>query len=223
MTDPPNIDEVLVSAPPDNSLRPALEALSDVDADMARLYRSCGLPPVRGTEPGFAGLISIIVGQQVSTHAAAAILDRLRQALPKTTADGFLELTEQDLRDAGFSRAKIRYGRALADAVVAGDLDFGALDQMEDEEVMTALMGVPGIGRWSAEVYLLFAMKRPDVWPAGDLAVVVALQKAKGLPERPTEKEMRRLAEAWRPHRSAAARLLWHAYRHPGVAFPPGE
>ncbi len=204
---------------PDVSLKPALDALSGLDPDLARAYRTCGLPPVRGNPTGFAGLLHIIVGQQVSTQSARAIIERLGQKLTVLNPETFLELTDTDLKEIGFSRAKMRYGRAVADGIAAGQLDMAALDHRDDQQVMEELVKWPGIGRWTAEIYLLFAMKRPDVWPAGDLAIVVATQRLKNLTERPTEAEMRRLAENWRPHRSAAARLLWHAYRHPGVAF----
>ncbi len=206
-------------APPDPTLRPALEALAARDPEIATAYQACGLPPVRGSEPGFAGLIRMIAGQQVSTQSARAIITRLEAALDPMTAEGFAALDDETLRSVGFSRMKVVYGRALASAILEGSLDIAALDRLDDAEVTAALTAVKGIGRWTAEVYLLFAMGRPDVWPAGDLAVVKAAQHLKGLAERPSEKAMRILAEPWRPHRSAAARFLWHYYRHEGVAL----
>ena len=119
----------------------------------------------------------------------------------------------------GFSRQKVRSGRALAEAIASGRLDIDGLARLDDEAAVDQLVQVPGIGRWTAEIYLLFALQRPDVWPADDLAVVKAVQAVKGLAARPGRKEMRGLAEAWRPHRSAAARLFWHYYRHAGVAL----
>src|SRR5690606_3713842 len=111
------------------------------------------------------------------------------------------------------------YGRGLAHALTSGALDLEALEQMADEEAIAALIGLKGIGRWTAEIYLLFALERPDVFPADDLAVAVAAQRLKGLETRPSGRSLRAMAEAWRPHRSAAARFLWHYYRHPGVAL----
>ena len=207
---------------PDQSLRPALEALAERDADIARAYAAHGLPPVRRSDPGFAGLIRMIAGQQVSIQSARAIVERLEAVCRPLEAAAFLALDEAALRAVGFSRAKMRYGRALAEAIVGGSLELEALPDLSDEAVAAALIEVPGIGRWTAEVYLLFALGRPDVWPAGDLAVVKAAQKLKGLAERPSETEMRSLGEAWRPHRSAAARFLWHYYRHGGVALGKG-
>jgi DNA-3-methyladenine glycosylase II len=204
--------------PPDESLRGDLEVLAGRDRDLARAYETCGLPPERRSPLGFAGLIRIIVGQQVSTASAAAILARLGAVLPDLEAPAFLALDDESLAAVGFSRAKIAYGRALAEAVVSGRLDSAELAVLEDEEAIAHLTAIKGVGRWTAEIYLLFALRRPDVWPAGDLAVVKALQSLKGLEARPNAADMARLAAPWRPHRSAAARLLWHYYRHAGIA-----
>ncbi|RMD61189.1 MAG: DNA-3-methyladenine glycosylase 2 family protein [Alphaproteobacteria bacterium] len=206
---------------PDVSLRPALEALAARDADFARAFAACGLPPVRRRPRGFAGLLQIIVAQQVSAQAAGAILARLGAAVRPLTPRGFLTLDDAALRAIGLSRQKIRYGRALAEDVLRGRIKLRAVARMDDEAAIAHLSQVPGIGRWSAEIYLLFALGRPDVWPADDLAVQVALQRLKGLAERPRGEEMRALAEPWRPYRSAAARFLWHAYRHPGLPDIP--
>ena len=203
---------------PDKSIRPAIEALASADADIRRAYKTCGLPPDRRQKPGFACLLRMISGQQISVHAAKAINDRLAAAARPLTASNFLRLSDGDLREIGFSRQKVIYGRALAEAVVSRSLNLGALSRQADAEVIKRLTAVKGIGRWTADIYLLFALQRPDIWPVDDLAVVVAAQKLKGLDLRPTRKEMLALGEAWRPHRSAAARFLWHYYRHPGVA-----
>jgi len=204
---------------PDERLRPALEALAAADPDIAEAYGRCGLPPVRGSAPGFAGLIRMIAGQQVSVQSAAAIIARLEARVEPLTAEQFLTLSEDDLRAVGFSRPKMRYGRILAEEIAGGALDIDGLEALDDDAVLAALTRVKGIGRWTAEIYLLFAMGRPDVMPAGDLALCVAAQHLKKLEARPDPKAMTALAEAWRPHRSAAARLLWHLYRHPGVAL----
>ncbi len=202
---------------PDETLRPALEALAARDGDIARHYAHCGLPPERGQPAGFAGLARIIAAQQVSAASAAAIIGRLEAALRPCTPEGFLELDETALRAIGFSRPKMRYCRALAEDILAGRIDLDGLAGLGDEAAIEHLTRAKGIGVWSAEVYLLFALRRPDVWPADDLAVQVAVQRVKALDDRPDRAEMRALAEPWRPHRSAAARFMWHCYRHPGL------
>ena len=204
---------------PDETLRPALEALAERDGDIARAYATCGLPPVRGQKPGFDGLLRIIFGQQVSTASARAIVGRLDARLPEVTPEAFLTLEEAELKAIGLSRQKMRYGRALAEDLLGGRIDLAGVESMEDEDAVAHLLRGLGIGRWTAEIYLLFALKRTDIWPVGDLAVRVAAQRLKGLEERPTEKAMRALGEPWRPHRAAAARFLWHYYRHEGVAL----
>lgn len=204
-------------APPDLSLRPALRALARRDPDIARAYRDCGLPPDRRRPPGFASLMQIIMAQQVSAHSAKAIIDRLSAAADPLTPETFLAFDEDDLKAIGLSRQKMRYGRALSEDVLTGHLDLDGLVALDDDAILAELCRAKGIGRWTAEVYMLFALGRPDVWPAGDLAVQVAVQRLKGLEARPSLAEMDAIAEAWRPYRSAAARFLWHFYRHPGV------
>lgn len=201
----------------DEALRPAMEALAARDRDIALAYEACGLPPVRRHEPGFAGLIRIMAAQQVSAQAAQAIIGRLDAELKPVTPEGFLALEDDAQKRIGLSRPKQRYGRALAEDIISGRIDLQEISQLDDEAAAAALMQAKGIGRWTAEVYLLFALQRPDIWPAGDLAVQVAAQKLKGLAERPVGEVMIALAEDWRPHRTAAARFLWHIYRHPGV------
>ena len=202
---------------PDETLRPALEALAACDPDIARHYAHCGLPPERRQPAGFAGLVRIIAAQQVSAASAGAIIGRLEAKLHPCTPEGFLELDEAALKAIGLSRPKMRYCRALAEDLLAGRIDLPGLVDMNDEAAIEHLVRAKGIGVWSAEVYLLFALRRPDVWPADDLAVQVAVQRVKGLKARPGRAEMRALAEPWRPHRSAAARFMWHAYHHPGL------
>ncbi len=207
---------------PDERLRPALEALADRDADIAAAYARCGLPPERGSAPGFAGLIRMIAGQQVSVPSARAIISRLEACVDPLTAEEFLKVGDDDLRAAGLSRPKLRYGRILAAEIAEGRLDIDGLAALDDAAAIAALTRVKGIGRWTAEIYLLFALKRTDVWPVGDLALCIAAQHLKKLSARPDAKAMAALGEPWRPHRSAAARFLWHLYRHPGVALGRG-
>lgn len=191
----------------------ALDHLAAADDDLARAVRLVGVPPPRRRPPGFASLLWIIVGQQLSTASAGAIWQRLGDAVGPVTPQAFLDLPDRYLQAAGFSRPKIAYGRELAATIVTGRLDLEALGRMPDDEVIAALSALRGLGRWSAEVYLLTCLCRPDVLPADDLALLTAAQRVKRLAERPTAATLRRLAEPWRPWRSVAARLLWHYYR----------
>jgi DNA-3-methyladenine glycosylase II len=159
-------------------------------------------------------LLHVIVAQQVSTHAAKAISDRLEAAMSAPTPEAFMALTDADLRAVGFSRQKVIYGRDLASAFLDGRLSIAKLRRQPDEAVIAAITAIKGLGTWSAEVFLLFNLKRPDVMPAQDLALMVAAQRLKRLQERPSAKELRVIAEPWRPYRSFAARMLWHYYRN---------
>jgi DNA-3-methyladenine glycosylase II len=204
-------------------LHKALDHLAARDADLARAIGLVGTPPPRRRPPGFASLLWIIVGQQVSTASANAIWRRLCKAGEAPTAEGFLLLSDVQLKAAGFSRAKMVYGRDLAAAILAGRLDLAALARMSDDEAVDSLTVVRGLGRWSAEIYLLSCLYRPDVLPADDLALLTAAQRVKGLAARPTASALRAMAEPWRPWRSVAARLLWHYYREVGNAAKLSE
>jgi DNA-3-methyladenine glycosylase II len=195
-------------------LKAALAHLASVDAHLAESLAEIGPPPSRSAEPGFAGLLRIIMGQQLSVASARAIWDRLEARLVEPTPARLLRLSDEDMAKIGLSRQKMRFARALADAVKRRKLDLEALAGMEDGEALAALTAVDGIGPWTAEVYLLFALGRPDVMPAGDLALLVAAQRLKRLEARPAPKELLALAEPWRPWRSVAARFLWHYYRN---------
>jgi len=153
----------------------------------------------------------------VSVAAAASVWSRLEALLGETIPPEALLAAEFDaLRACGLSRQKQGYVRSLCELVVAGSIDFDNLPA-DDEEAIAQLVGIKGIGRWSAEIYLLFAEGRPDIWPAGDLAVQAGLHKLLDLVERPSEKRTRELAEAWRPHRGAAAIFTWHCYNNPAL------
>lgn len=189
-----------------------LEILAERDADLAAVLARFGPPPLWTREPGFPTLLRIILEQQVSLASARATFERLSALAAPLTPASFLALDDETLRAAGFSRQKSRYGRELAQAVLSGRLNLDALPDLPDDEVRAALIAIPGIGPWSAEIYLLMALRRADAWPVSDLGVIVGLQQVKGLPHRPTREQADALAEPWRPWRSVATRLLWYNY-----------
>jgi DNA-3-methyladenine glycosylase II len=171
-------------------------------------------------EEGFATLVLTILEQQVSLASALAAFERLRAAAPHVTPENFLSFDDGQLRAFGFSRQKALYCRLLARAVLDGELDLRKLATLSDDAARAELMRLKGVGTWTADVYLLRALLRPDVWPAGDLALQLAVQSVKDLPARPTAAELDALAEPWRPLRAVAARLLWLHYlegRHEAV------
>ena len=194
----------------DESLSKALDALGQQDGDFARALEEVGPPPLRNRPHGFPTLLRIIVAQQVSLASAQAIWDRLEAACQPLEPASLLALGEEGLRTVGFSRQKICYGMSLAELFESGALEPTLLDSLEDEDAIARLTEVKGIGRWSAEVYLLFAMGRPDVFPADDLGLMMGAERLKRLNERPSAKALRAMAEDWRPWRAAAARMLWH-------------
>ena len=186
--------------------------LAQRDPDLARIVSVIGPPPLWHREPGFPTLLHIILEQQVSLASARAAFNRLNLAADPLTPGTFLSFSDEALKGFGFSRQKTRYGRELAHAILRGSLDLAALEDLEDEQVRQQLMQVKGIGRWTADIYLLMALGRPDIWPTGDLALHAALQRVKGLLKRPTSEEAHTMSAAWHPWRAAAARLLWHLY-----------
>ena len=193
-------------------LKEHLDALAARDPRFAAALALAGYPEPRLRDRGYETLLRTIVGQQISFKAADAVWKKI-EATVGDIADpkALIARSDEDLRAAGLSRQKIGYARSLAELCVAGTLDFDALPA-DDEEAIALLTAVKGIGRWSAEIYLLFAEGRPDVFPAGDLAVQIELGRILGLDARPTEKRTRELAEPWRPHRGALAVFLWHSY-----------
>ncbi|MGI9488130.1 MAG: DNA-3-methyladenine glycosylase family protein [Geminicoccaceae bacterium] len=191
----------------------AIDRLAAVDPDVDAAVTRIGYPIPRLRPPGFATLLRIMVSQQVSTRSAAAIWGRLEAACGEaTTPDSYLKLDEPALRAVGLSGRKIEYGSGLALAIQDGSLDLDRLDRLPDDDAIAELCSLRGFGRWSAEIYLLFAHSRADSWPADDLAVQVGMQRLRGLDERPDRKSMDRLAEGWRPLRGCGAILLWHVY-----------
>ncbi len=191
-----------------------VRALGEIDPDLGAIREAHGVPPTRLRPPGFSTLLGIITQQQLSLASGRAIWGRLEAGLGRVTADVVLARDIENLRSYGLSLAKARYARALAEAVASGGLDFDALAALDDEAAIRALTRVKGIGRWTAEIYLLAVLQRADVFPAADVALMTAAQQVKRLPVRPDARELARLAEAWRPWRAIAARLLWHHYRH---------
>ncbi|MXO96259.1 DNA-3-methyladenine glycosylase 2 family protein [Erythrobacter aquimaris] len=197
-----------------SQLREHLDAVASKDAVVAAAIERCGYPEERIRPTGYRTLLRTIVGQQVSVAAAASVWNKLETELGEDMAAR--ELLDRDfdtLRACGLSRQKQGYARSLCELVESGELDLESLPQ-DDEEAIAELVRIKGIGRWSAEIYLLFAEGRQDIWPAGDLAVQEAVGRLLGLPERPSEKHTRELGEQWRPYRGAMAIFTWHTYNN---------
>jgi DNA-3-methyladenine glycosylase II len=192
----------------------AIQALLKCDPLFGNCLNIAGaLPePVLRAPSGFSGLLRIILEQQVSTKAAEAMWRKLCGASDRITPEALLALDDDQLRQCGFSRQKMTYARGLAEDVASGRLDIEAVHRMPDDEALESLVRIKGIGRWSAEIYLLLVLGRPNVWPVDDLAVAVGLQWLLGRDERPPRDELVALGEPWRPYRSTAARLVWHYY-----------
>lgn len=194
------------------SLALAARELAARDKTLADILATYGDPPLWRRAAGFQTLVHIILEQQVSLKSAKAMLVRLEGAIQPFTPLRFIELGDDYLRSLGVTRQKSAYLLHLSDSIVNGELSFTRLARMSDDEARLALTQIKGIGSWSADVYLLMAMRRADIWPAGDLALAVAMQDLKGLARRPGPDELERLAEQWRPHRAVAARMLWQYY-----------
>jgi DNA-3-methyladenine glycosylase II len=195
-----------------DSIRTHVEALAEREPIFARVIEQHGMPEPRTSEPGPHTLLRTIVGQQVSVAAARSMWSKLEAAFGSPPdLQALLKASDEDMRAAGMSRQKSGYIRSLAGLVTSGELDLHALPP-DDEEAIALLTRIKGIGRWSAEIYLLFAEGRADVFPAGDLAVVNELGRLMGRKKKLSEKRLRELAEKWRPYRGAAAVLAWHSY-----------
>lgn len=198
-------------------LREGIDAVAALEPRLAEAVGRVGYPEPRIRPTGYQTLLRAIVGQQVSVAAAASMWAKLEAELgPDIPAADLLARDFDTLRACGLSRQKQGYARSLCELVEAGALDFDALPA-DDEEAIAQLTQIKGIGRWTAEIYLLFAEGRPDIWPAGDLAVQAGIGKILGLEERPSEKATRALADGWRPHRGAVAILTWHSYNNPAL------
>jgi DNA-3-methyladenine glycosylase II len=182
------------------------------DSDLARVIETYGAPPLWVREPGFPSLVYIILEQQVSLASARAAFQRLRAAASPLTPARFLKLSDAQLKQIGFSRQKTLYTRLLAESLVKRHLDLNDLHELSDDAARKFLIAFKGIGAWTADIYLLSALRRPDIWPIGDLALAVAVQEVKRLRSRPSPERLEKLSQLWRPHRAVAARLFWHAY-----------
>lgn len=201
---PPTLDEA--------TLLTGVRILSERDADLRRIIEAYGPPPLWAREPSFATLVHIILEQQVSLASANAAFARLKTAANPLTPAAFLELDDEALRGIGFSRQKMGYGRDLARALLAGELNLAELEGLSDEDARAELVKIKGIGKWTANIYLMEVLLRPDIWPGGDLALLNAIGKVKKLTKRPSADEFQKLGEPWRPWRAVAARMLWHHY-----------
>jgi len=182
------------------------------DPDLAHVVATHGSPPFWTHPPGFPGIVVAILAQQVSLESAQAAFAKLEKAIGSISPEGFLSLHDDALRTIGFSRQKASYVRGVARGILAGELDLKGLESMDDDEARKSLMEVRGIGSWTADTYLLFALRRPDAWPSGDLALAKAVQEIKRLATTPGPEEVDSSADHWRPWRAVAARILWHHY-----------
>jgi DNA-3-methyladenine glycosylase II len=194
------------------SISLASEHLAKSDSHLAEVLKQNGPPPLWGRRPGFTTLIRIILEQQVSLSSAAAMYRRLTQNIKPFTAASFVELGEGHLRSLGMTRQKAAYCVLLSRSIVNRDFDLAGLRKMGDFEARSELMRLKGVGAWSADIYLLMALRRPDIWPSGDVALVTSVTQLKRLTTRPDAEQLLQIAESWRPFRAVAARMLWQHY-----------
>ena len=193
-------------------IKTSLDALAVIEPRFGDALAGAGYPEPRLRERGYSTLLRTIVGQQVSVAAASSVWNKLEALLGEgCPAENLIAQNFDALRGCGLSRQKQGYARSLAELIISGGLPLDNLPE-DDEEAIAYLTRVKGIGRWSAEIYMLFAEGRPDIWPAGDLAVQDGVRRLLALPARPSEKGIREIAEDWRPHRGAAAIFTWHIY-----------
>ena len=186
--------------------------LADRDAHLAEVLEKYGSPPLWVRDPGFPTLVYIILEQQVSLVSAKAAFDRLNTAVRPLTPGRFLKLTDSDLLRIGFSRQKTLYARLLAESLSRGYFDLRHLHDLHDDAARNMLVAFKGIGKWTADIYLLSALRRPDIWPTGDLALATAVQEVKRLRHRPSPERLEKMSAPWKPWRAVAARLFWHHY-----------
>jgi DNA-3-methyladenine glycosylase II len=197
------------------TLEQGVAFLCAVDPDLGRIKTELDSPPLWSRQPGFPTLVHIILEQQVSLASAEAAFVKLQAAVPIITPQTFLALSDDELKKIGFSKQKTSCCRGLAHAILQNEINLERLGSLDDHSARNALMQVKGIGPWTADIYLLMALLRPDIWPAGDLALVTSLQELKGIASRPRPDELDRITLPWRPWRAVATRLLWHYYLRP--------
>lgn len=196
-----------------SSMRRGIRKAAENDPRLKTALKELGYPQIRQRDPGFETLLNIIIGQQLSTHAANAIWDRLENLVRPFTPDNLLMQRNEALRAAGLSKQKIEYAQSLAHLVNKGLVDFKRIANLDDEAAATELMQIRGVGRWTADIYLLFALGRRDVWPVDDLALVVATQRLYGMRLKPSRKRLLEIGRAWQPWRGAVSIFLWKYYR----------
>ena len=190
-----------------------LRAVADIDPFVQAGLAVVGYPPPRIRPQGFETFFSTIVSQQISTAAASAIMSRVRELLPDLSPKAVRDLPSETLRTAGLSARKVEYAKGLAEAIVNGAFDAAVLESLDDTEAIDQIVSLRGFGRWSAEIYLMMSLHRRNIFPADDLALQVALQRLRGLSDKPTPAKARELTAHWAPHRSACSLFLWHYYR----------
>lgn len=196
------------------AIKSALNQLATIDPDVAQALTITGYPSPRIRPAGFETFLNTIVSQQISTHAAEAIWARVCKLMDTIDAETLLSLSSEVLREAGLSQRKVDYAQGLAHHIVEGDFDPDALTDMNDMAAIDAITQLRGFGRWSAEIYLMFSLQRPDILPADDLIILTSLQKLKDLEQRPTPKVARDLVTHWSPWRSAGSLFLWRYHQY---------
>jgi DNA-3-methyladenine glycosylase II len=205
----------------EHNLLEAVEYLNQIDEDLAKVSRELGAPPLWSREPGFSTLVYIILEQQVSLASARAAFQKLNLAVQPLTPETFLTLGDPQLKEIGFSRQKMGYCRNLAQAIQNHTIELDLLATLEDAQARSALMRLKGIGAWTADIYLMEVLLRPDIWPVSDLALITGVQEVKVLANKPTQDEMEHIAAPWRPWRSVAARMIWTSYLHKRNNYHP--
>ena len=196
----------------DKTFAQGLSELTMRDPDLAAAISKWGNPPFWRREPGFSAIVLVILSQQVSLESAQATFEKLESVVGSLSSESFLALDDKALRDTGFTRQKASYIRGLAQHIIDGEFDIEELASMDDDQARKRLMAVRGIGTWTADTYLLIALRRPDVWPSGDLALAKAIQALKRRNSVPDGEKAHSIANQWRPWRAVAARSLWHYY-----------
>jgi DNA-3-methyladenine glycosylase II len=195
----------------------AIQELTKCDCDLAYVIETYGYPPNWEREKGFIGLVRIILGQQVSVAAANSIYNRLQSLIIPLSPENFLKFDDTQLQAVGLSRQKISYIRNLANAITNRELNLDELERKDEVILKQELIKIKGIGEWTIDIYLMMSLQRQDAFPKSDLGVILAYQKLKNLPARPTPKQLEEIAEKWRPFRAIATRILWHYYLHKGA------